>query len=184
VRICRLYVNIIFQIQENKMLVVIKIPLISRGFSEVRVTRSLVLCVCFLDHCLSFVLFILSIVLSVLRFTASDYLPLISSNVSYKWHNDYVRTLYQNKTIKHNKTKQTTLSYGHYLTIYQHLSICWLVFCLSFCTFFYCLLCIFLASHIAITWWHCTKNRQQCKKVTRWDDTIFFISEKPSVFKK
>jgi hypothetical protein len=36
------------------------------GFSGVRVTRSLVLCVCFVDHCLSFHLFLLAIVLSVL----------------------------------------------------------------------------------------------------------------------
>ena len=39
------------------------------------VTRSLVLCVCFVDRCLSFVLFLLAIVLSVLlRFTESDYI--------------------------------------------------------------------------------------------------------------
>jgi len=42
-------------------------------FSGVRVTRSLVLCVCFVDRC-PFVLFILVIVLSVLlRYTDSDY---------------------------------------------------------------------------------------------------------------
>ena len=37
------------------------------------VTRSLVLCVCFVDRCLSFVLFRLAIVLSVLQYTDSDY---------------------------------------------------------------------------------------------------------------
>ena len=43
-------------------------------FSGVRVTRSLVLCVCFVDSCLSCCLFLLAIVLSVrLRFTYSDY---------------------------------------------------------------------------------------------------------------
>ena len=43
-------------------------------FSGVRVTRSLVLCVCFVDSSLSFCLFLLAIVLSVLlRFTYSDY---------------------------------------------------------------------------------------------------------------
>jgi hypothetical protein len=43
-------------------------------FSGVRVNRSLVLYVCFVDRCLSFVLFLLAIVLSVLfRFTDSDY---------------------------------------------------------------------------------------------------------------
>ena len=43
-------------------------------FSGVRVTRSLVLCVCFVDLCLSFCSFSLAIVLSVrLRFTDSDY---------------------------------------------------------------------------------------------------------------
>jgi hypothetical protein len=52
-------------------------------FSGVRVTRSLVLCVMFVDHCLSFCIFILAIVLSVLlRLTDSDY-PLVSSNSSY-----------------------------------------------------------------------------------------------------
>jgi hypothetical protein len=44
------------------------------GFSGVPVTRSLVLCVCFADRCLSFVLFLLVIVLSVLlQYTDSDY---------------------------------------------------------------------------------------------------------------
>ena len=44
-------------------------------FSGVRVTRSLVLCVCFVDRCLSFFYFF--IVVSVpLRYTDSDYLPL------------------------------------------------------------------------------------------------------------
>jgi len=43
-------------------------------FRGVCVTRSLVLCVCFVDRFLSFVLFRLAIVLSVLlRFTDSDY---------------------------------------------------------------------------------------------------------------
>jgi hypothetical protein len=50
-------------------------------FSGVRVSRSLVLCVCFVDRCLFFCTFLLTIVLSVLlRFTDSDYLPLISIN--------------------------------------------------------------------------------------------------------
>ena len=43
-------------------------------FSEVRVTRSLVLCVCFVDRYLSFCPFSLATVLSVLlRYTDSDY---------------------------------------------------------------------------------------------------------------
>ena len=43
-------------------------------FSGVRVTRSLVLYVYFVDRCLSFVLFLLDIVLSVfLPYTDSDY---------------------------------------------------------------------------------------------------------------
>jgi hypothetical protein len=42
-------------------------------FSGVRVTRSLVLYVCFVDNCLSFCPFHLAIVLSVLRITDSDY---------------------------------------------------------------------------------------------------------------
>ena len=42
-------------------------------FSGVRVTRSLVLCVCFVDRWLSFCIFLLAIVLSVLRYTDSDY---------------------------------------------------------------------------------------------------------------
>jgi hypothetical protein len=43
-------------------------------FSGVRVTRSLVLYVCFVDRCLSFCTFLLAIVLSVLlRYTDSDY---------------------------------------------------------------------------------------------------------------
>jgi hypothetical protein len=60
-----------------------RVPLTSRTgapefipiFGEVRVTRSLVLCVCFVDRCLSFWFFFLfAIVLFVLRFTDSDYL--------------------------------------------------------------------------------------------------------------
>ena len=43
-------------------------------FSEVCVTRSLVLCLCFVDRCLSFSTFPFAIVLSVLRFTEFDYL--------------------------------------------------------------------------------------------------------------
>ena len=42
-------------------------------FSGVRVTRSSVLYVCFVGHCLSFCTFLLAIVLSVLRFTDFDY---------------------------------------------------------------------------------------------------------------
>ena len=43
-------------------------------FSGVRITRSLILCVCFVDRCLSFVLFLMANVLSVfLRYTDSDY---------------------------------------------------------------------------------------------------------------
>jgi hypothetical protein len=43
-------------------------------FSWVHVTPSLVLCVCFVDLCLSFcTFFLLAIVLSVLRYTDSDY---------------------------------------------------------------------------------------------------------------
>jgi hypothetical protein len=42
-------------------------------FSCVRVTRSLVLYVCYVDRCLSFCPFPLITVLSVLRFTDSDF---------------------------------------------------------------------------------------------------------------
>jgi hypothetical protein len=42
-------------------------------FSGVRVTRSLALCVCFIDRVCIVVLFLLTIVLSVLRCTDSDY---------------------------------------------------------------------------------------------------------------
>ena len=52
-------------------------------FSGVRVTRSLLLCVCFVDRFCHFVRFLLVIVLSVIRYTDSDYLPLICSNSSY-----------------------------------------------------------------------------------------------------
>ena len=52
-------------------------------FSGVRVTRSLVLYVCLLIVVCSFVLFLLAIALSVLRYMDSDY-PLVSSNSSYR----------------------------------------------------------------------------------------------------
>jgi hypothetical protein len=48
-------------------------PEFTPGFTGVRVTQSLVLYVCFVGRCLSFILFLLSIVLSVLlRYTDSD----------------------------------------------------------------------------------------------------------------
>ena len=56
-------------------------------FSEVRVTRSLVLCVMFCGSL--FVLFLLPIVLSVLRFTDSDYLLSIFK-LSFKYIYVYI----------------------------------------------------------------------------------------------
>ena len=51
-------------------------------FSRVRVTRSLVICVCYVDRCFSFYSVFLAMVLSVLlRFT--DSVPFVSSNFSY-----------------------------------------------------------------------------------------------------
>ena len=47
-------------------------PEFTPGFSGVLVTQSLVLCVCFVDVVCPFVLFLLAIVLSVLRYTDSD----------------------------------------------------------------------------------------------------------------
>ena len=56
-------------------------------FSGVRVTRSLVVNVCFVDHCLSFILFLLAIVLSVLLpYTDSDYPFIVFSNSSCPLH--------------------------------------------------------------------------------------------------
>jgi hypothetical protein len=53
-------------------------------FSGVHVTRSLVLCICFVNRCLSF--FLLAIVLSGLhRFTHSDY-PFGIFKLSLSWH--------------------------------------------------------------------------------------------------
>ena len=52
-------------------------------FSGVRVTRSLLLCVCFVDRFCHFVRFLLVNVLSVIRYTDSDYLPLVFSSSSY-----------------------------------------------------------------------------------------------------
>ena len=58
---------------EQELLTLPKHPSSPPVFSGVRVTRSLVLCVCFVDRCLSFCTFsFLVIVLSVLRFTDSD----------------------------------------------------------------------------------------------------------------
>ena len=55
----------------------------SLAFSGVRVTRSLILYVCFVDRCLSFVLFLMANVLSVfLRYTDSDY-PFIIFKLFY-----------------------------------------------------------------------------------------------------
>ena len=54
---------------EQEQLIFLDHPSSVQVFSGVCVTRSLVLCVCFVDHCLSF----FAIVLSVLRFTDSYY---------------------------------------------------------------------------------------------------------------
>ena len=68
---------------EQELLILAEHPSSPPVSSGIRVTRSLVLCVCIVDRCLSFVLFLLAIVLSVvLRCTDSDYLPLVSSNSS------------------------------------------------------------------------------------------------------
>jgi hypothetical protein len=57
-----------------------------RFFSGVRVTRSLVLYVCFVGHCLSFCTFLLAIVLSVLRYTDFDY-PLCYLQTPLRYEN-------------------------------------------------------------------------------------------------
>jgi hypothetical protein len=68
---------------EQELLTLAEHPSSPPVSNDIRVTRSLVLCVCIVDRCLSFVFFLLAIVLSVLlRCTDSDYLPLVSSNSS------------------------------------------------------------------------------------------------------
>ena len=58
---------------ERKLLTLLQNLSSSPVLSGVRVTRSLVLCVCFVDRCFSFCTFVLAIWLSVLlRFTDSD----------------------------------------------------------------------------------------------------------------
>jgi hypothetical protein len=52
-------------------------PEFTTVFSGFRVTRSLVLYVCFVDRGLSFCAFVFSV---LLRYADSDYLPLVSSN--------------------------------------------------------------------------------------------------------
>jgi hypothetical protein len=63
-------------------------------FSGLRVTQSLVLCVCFVDLVCPFVLFLLAIVLSVLlRYTDSDY-PFGIFKLFYKiWAGDLITSL-------------------------------------------------------------------------------------------
>jgi hypothetical protein len=61
-------------------------------FSGVRVTRSLVLCVCFVDRCLS----ILAIVLCVLfRYTDSDYPLAAKAEDKLEAHHDLLKILVQ-----------------------------------------------------------------------------------------
>jgi hypothetical protein len=93
----------------------------TRVFSGVRVTRSLVLSVCFEDRCLSFCPFFFGIVLSVLRFTNSDYhnkLPFAYSktftvldlvNVSGELeHIKVVIRIRKSKNRQHNAKKKRT----------------------------------------------------------------------------
>ena len=64
------YTFILFYLcMDGKLVELLTIPEFTPVFSGVRVTRCFVLCVCFVDRCLSF----LVIVLSVLRYTDSDY---------------------------------------------------------------------------------------------------------------
>jgi hypothetical protein len=58
---------------EQEIFTYLEYPSSPPVFSGVRVARSLVLCVWFVDRCLSFCPFFLAIVLSVLRFMDSDY---------------------------------------------------------------------------------------------------------------
>ena len=58
-------------------------------FSGVRVTRSLVLYVCFVDRCLSFCTFAVAIVLSVLRYTDSDY-PFVIFKLFFQHYFSYI----------------------------------------------------------------------------------------------
>jgi hypothetical protein len=63
-------------------------------FSGVRVTRSLVLYVCFVDRCLSLCTFSFDhcVFCFFLRYADYDYLPLVSSNSSY-WQYDVMSFL-------------------------------------------------------------------------------------------
>jgi hypothetical protein len=70
-------------------------PEFTAEFSKDRVTRGLVLCVMFCRFC-PFVLFLLTIVLSVPRFTATLITPLVPSNSSYLKHlvyDEYLRNI-------------------------------------------------------------------------------------------
>jgi hypothetical protein len=82
--IVKIYVDLLVIVKIHVDLsITIRIHVDNLVFSGVRVTRSLVSCVWFVDRCLSFCPFFLAIVLSVFRFTDSDYLPFVSSNSSY-----------------------------------------------------------------------------------------------------
>ena len=80
-------------------------------FSGVRVTRSLVLYICFVDRCLSFCLFLLVIVLSVLlRSTESDYTfgiftlfltSFVHRSVTETWHKCSLHTVRSHKCSLH-----------------------------------------------------------------------------------
>ena len=62
--------------------------------SGVRVTRSLILCVCFVDRCLSFVIFRLAIVLSVLpRYAVYDY-PFVILKLLFNYVSKEKTTVY------------------------------------------------------------------------------------------
>jgi hypothetical protein len=61
----------------------VRVNKVDMGFSGVRVNRSVVVCVCFVDRCLSLVLYLLVIVLSVVLRLRILITPLVSSNSSY-----------------------------------------------------------------------------------------------------
>jgi hypothetical protein len=133
-------------------------PKFTPVFSGVRVTRSLVLYVCFVGHCLSICTFLLAIVLSVLRYTDFDYpFGIFKLLLHMKIHHNQIINI---SVFSHPISDGDCSIFSNYIYWLFHRSSCWWLdrwrrnqgsvnlrtVAFVICRFF--LLCVFLFKHL------------------------------------
>ena len=129
-------------------------------FSGIRVTRSLVFCVSFVDRCLSF----WSLCCVFLQYTDSDYLPLVSSNSSYTTHSlktNEKSWIYSITCIQKFKNSRKRLCFNASADFYSSYNF-FVVLCLVNCCYafysswiqiFMCQLTVVYSSKLILLWW-------------------------------